>query len=144
MKKIPYCLKIFLIVILSFHAGRGISQSVTRMIYGKIYYQSRGNQYPASYKRIVIMQNTKQNLTLAQDIYNSFGDSIIKKIPGAKTVLTSKDGSYVFKNVTRGKYIIRVTGMGGMVIQFTVDSDNYTQKKIPDMPADYYYKRMAD
>lgn len=142
MKKIPFCLKIVFIVILSFPAGSSISQSFIRIIYGKIYYQSRGNQYPSSYKRIVIMPNNRQNLTLAQDIYNLFEDSTIKKIQGARSVLTSKDGNYEFRNVLRGSYIIRVTGMGGMVIKFGVTSNNYTRKKIPDMPADYYYKRM--
>ena len=141
MKKIPYCLKIVIIMLLSFHAFRGLSQFDIKIVYGKIYNQSRGKQYPAAYKRIVIMQNTRQNLELAQDIYNSFDDSTIKTIRGAKSVLTSKDGKYVLKNIAKGKYIIRVTGMGGMVIKFELTSDNYTQKKIPDMPADYYYKR---
>ena len=141
MKKIPPCLKIVFIVLISFHAGKGISQPVTRIVYGKFYYESRNKQYPATFKRIVLMPNNEQNLALARDIYNSFDDSTIKKIPGARTVLTSRDGSYVFRNVTKNKYIIRVTGKGGMVIQFRVDSDNYTRKRIPDMPVDYYYKR---
>jgi hypothetical protein len=36
-----------------------------------------------------------------------------------------------------------VTGMGGMVIKFSISSDNYIAKKIPDMPADYY-KKISD
>jgi hypothetical protein len=144
MKKILSFFKIDFILLLSFYAGNSISQSSVRIIYGKIYYQSRGSQYPASYKRIVIMPNNNRNLALAQDLYNLFEDTTIKKIRGAKSVLTSKDGSYEFQNVIAGKYIIRVTGMGGMVIKFDVASNNYARKKIPDMPADYYYKKLEE
>jgi hypothetical protein len=142
MKKISFSLKLALILTMMFYARNIMAQSLTRVIYGKIYYQAKGKQYPASYKRIVIMPNNSKNLALAQDLYNLFEDSTIKKISGARTVLTSKDGNYEFRNTTMGSYIIRVTGMGGMVIKFEVSSDSYISKKIPDMPADYYNKRL--
>jgi hypothetical protein len=140
MKNKPFHVRIAFLLFLSFYAGQCISQAPARLVYGKIYYQSRGNQTPASYKRIVLMPNNRQNLALAQNLYNLFEDSTVKKIPGARSVITSKDGLYQFSNVTRAKYIIRVTGMGGMVIKFEISADNYTRKKIPDMPADYYRK----
>ena len=90
------------------------------------------------------MRNTPQNLLLAENLYNLFDDSTIKKIPDIKSTLTSKDGNYEFRNILRGNYIVRVTGMGGMVIKFVITSDNYTSKKLPDMPAEYYYKRIDE
>jgi hypothetical protein len=69
---------------------------------------------------------------------NSFYDSIIKKIKGARSVITSKEGEYEFNNVTRDKYIIRVTGVRGMVIRFEITNNYYTRRRIPDMPAEYY------
>lgn len=114
-----------------------------KLVYGKIYNQSKGSRYPASYKRIVLLPNTAANLSMAQDLYNPFDDATIKKIRGARTVLTTQDGFYEFANVNAGNYIIRVTGMGGMVIKFSIPTNAYSRKKIPDMPSDYY-KKVSD
>jgi hypothetical protein len=116
---------------------------IEKLVYGKIYNQSKGSQYPASYKRIVLLPNTAANLSMAQDLYNPFDDATIKKIRGARTVLTSQEGIYEFANVNAGNYIIRVTGMGGMVIKFSIPTNSYARKRIPDMPSDYY-KKVSD
>ncbi|HEX7903461.1 MAG TPA: hypothetical protein VF487_06255 [Chitinophagaceae bacterium] len=154
MKRIIYCFAVLTFVLIGFYMPAVKAQTATavrlqvnenavRLVYGKIYNQSRGNQYPASTKRVVLMPNTASNLSLAQDLYNLFDDNTIKNIPGARSVITSQEGIYQFEDVRTGDYIIRVTGMGGMVIKFTIPSNTYVRKQIPDMPADYYNKVMA-
>ena len=149
MKRIIYCFVVLTFVLVGFHMPEVKAQTATRvqvnanavrLVYGKIYNQSRGNQYPASSKRVVLMPNTESNLSLAQDLYNMFDDNTIKNIRGARSVVTSQEGIYEFGDVRTGNYIIRVTGMGGMVIKFTIPSNTYVRKQIPDMPADYYKK----
>ena len=143
MKKLLYSSKYILLLAFVFITISSNGQTA-KLVYGKIYYQSRNIKSPASFKRVVLMPRNNENLKMAQDLYNPFDDKIIKSIRGARTVTTNKNGDYQFNSVGRGDYIIRVTGMGGMVIKFSVPTNTNIQLKIPDMPADYYYKRIND
>ena len=152
MKRIIYCFVVLTFALVGFRmlavkaqtaVRLTVNENAVRLVYGKIYNQSRGNQYPAFSKRVVLMPNTASNLSLAQDLYNIFDDNTIKSIKGARSVVTSKEGIYEFEDVRTGDYIIRVTGMGGMVIKFTIPSNTYVRKQIPDMPSDYYNKVMT-
>src|SRR5947209_5631415 len=85
------------------------------------------------------MLENNDNLQKAQDLKNLFDDKVIRTLANAKVYSTSSDGSYEIRNLIKGNYIIRVTGMGGMVIKFSIPSNDYPMLRIQDMPADYYY-----
>lgn len=110
-------------------------------ILGKLYYQSKSAKVPASYLRLIIMPNTANNLALASNLYDVFDENTIKKVSGARTTTTLNDGTYEIKNLPPGSYILRATGMGGMVIKFSVTPNTKTAR-IPDMPADYYNRKL--
>ena len=111
------------------------------MVYGKLFYQAKGN-YPASNVRLVLMPNTKYNLSLAQDSNQPFDEKSVASIPGARMGQpTGSDGSYQFSNVLPGNYILRVVGTGGNFLLLTNPStvDPY---KVADMPADDSRRRL--
>src|SRR5215218_3156758 len=87
--------------------ARRVAQSGT--VTGKLFYQAKGN-YPASNATLVLMPNTKMNLSLAQDSNQPFDDKTINSLYGARRGGTSSDGSYQFSSIAPGNYILRVAG----------------------------------
>ena len=120
-----------------------VSRRVSRSagtVYGKLFYQAKGS-YPASNIRLVLMLNTKYNLSLAQDSNQPFDEKTVASIGARMGLPTASDGSYQFSNVAPGNYILRVVGTGGNFLLFTMPANTVTYK-LPDMPADYSKRRL--
>jgi hypothetical protein len=118
------------------------AQRSPTVVTGKLYFQSKGN-YPAANMRLVLMPNTKPNLTMAQNANYPFDPSLVQSITGAREVVTSSDGTYRFSRVGPGNYILRAEGIGGNYLLFTAPENTPTYR-LPDMPADYGKKRLAN